>query len=384
MPLRFVGAPTELRHLNIRKEGPEDGKELAVDLKLQVILDALYLEDFDPLLEHTLFTLRDGNWAVQFPQMGPIHWSGEMQHMALRFGQIDITDAKVHRFEIEPRVNGAGKFITLRCSVSFKPNSGRKLALLAELVGETALLDMEPPRDLLTQETADDSLADGFLARRTEWVSRSRMSVPTTRSHPSQARAAEEERGGAVVKERPILFSAPMVRALLAGTKTQTRRAIKVPSVAPWTQHEDGYWSGAGTGLIRCPYGQPGDRLWVRETWCDDWKESRGIVYRADGDLVAEMFDAGCTWRPSIHMPRELSRITLEITDVRVERLQEISEADAKAEGVYPPPAGTDDDGAHFDAGSYRDGFRSIWESIHGPGAWDANPWVWVLEFRPL
>lgn len=151
MPLNFVGAPAELRHLNIRKEGPEDDKVLAVDLKLQVILDSLYLQDFDPLLEGTLFTLRDGNWAVQFPQMGPIHWSGELQHMELRFGAIEISDAKVHRFEIEPEVSGAGKYITLRCSASFKPRSGRTLALLAELVGEGTKLSMEPQRDLLTE-----------------------------------------------------------------------------------------------------------------------------------------------------------------------------------------------------------------------------------------
>lgn len=150
MPLNFFGAPAELRHLNIRKEGPEDDKVLAVDLKLEVILEAVYLHDFDPMLATTLFTLRDGNWAVQFPQMGPIHWSGELQHMELRFGAIEISDAKVHRFEIEPHVSGAGKYITLRCSVSFKPRSGRTLALLAELVGESALLDLEPQRDLLT------------------------------------------------------------------------------------------------------------------------------------------------------------------------------------------------------------------------------------------
>jgi len=152
MPLNFAAAPAELRHLNIRKEGPEDGKVLAVDLKLQVILDAMYLHDFDPLLEDLLFTFRDGNYALQFPQMGPIRWSGELQRMALRFGRIDITDAKVHRFEIEPDVTKAGKFFTLLCSVSFKPNSGRHLALLAELVGESALLDVESPPDLLTEE----------------------------------------------------------------------------------------------------------------------------------------------------------------------------------------------------------------------------------------
>jgi len=134
-------------------------------LKLEVILAAIYLLEFDPMLETTLFTLRDGNWTVQFPQMGPIHWSGEMQHMELRFGAIEISDAKVHRFEIEPEVSGAGKFITLRCSVSFKPNSGRTLALLAELVGETAKLSMEPQRDLLTDAKLDEAEA-AELARR--------------------------------------------------------------------------------------------------------------------------------------------------------------------------------------------------------------------------
>lgn len=185
MPLNFVGAAAELRHLNIRKEGPKDDKVLAVDLKLQLILDSIYLHDFDPLLEPTLFTLRDGNWAVQFPQMGPIRWSGELQHMALRFGQIDITDAKVHRFEIEPDVTKAGKFFTLLCSVSFKPHSGRQLALLAELVGESALLDMEPERDLLTHANVDlTEQIKGAQERLDEVLGKGKVTIETAKPAP--------------------------------------------------------------------------------------------------------------------------------------------------------------------------------------------------------
>ena len=195
------------------------------------------------------------------------------------------------------------------------------------------------------------------------------------------------------MKERPILFGAPMVRAILSGTKTQTRRAVKPqpthfnPVGVPRRARPD----APSSDVIRCPYGQPGDRLWVRETFCDDWHMDRGVVeYRADGELDSDMFDAGCTWRPSIHMPRWASRITLEVTDVRVERLQEISEADAIAEGVHPDDACLPDDdtsafsrigpvcNASFPVARYA----ALWESINGIGAWEKNPLVWVIEFR--
>ena len=197
------------------------------------------------------------------------------------------------------------------------------------------------------------------------------------------------------MKERPILFSAPMVRAILNGTKTQTRRAVKdrhIDSAPPacffqWLRE-------------RCTYGQPGDRLWVREAFMHEpadycWEASVSIpcrpaetVYRADHDGDTR----GAGWKPSIHMPRALSRITLEITGVRVERLQDISEADAIAEGVHPGGACLPDDdtssfsrigpvcNASFPVARYA----ALWESINGAGAWEKNPLVWVIEFRRL
>lgn len=183
------------------------------------------------------------------------------------------------------------------------------------------------------------------------------------------------------MKERPILFSGPMVRALLAGTKTQTRRIVKA---------RDLEWMDVHQGLRepdnaeRCPYGQPGNRLWVRETWHDASSALHScVLYRADGD---ELY--GGKWCPSIHMPRWASRITLEVTGVRVDRLQDINEADARAEGIT--------DGGCLNCGEpepcncaapqpdARDAFVHLWMSINGPDSWAANPWVWVIEFRRL
>lgn len=199
------------------------------------------------------------------------------------------------------------------------------------------------------------------------------------------------------MRERPILFSAPMVRAILAGDKTQTRRVIANRSRAfsntIMVDEGDGWWPHASDDCeshicydgnerpIACPYGIAGDRLWLRETWaaphnCDYLKPSeidRGwrIHYAASEDR------GGLLWRPSIFMPRWASRITLEITGVRVEQLQAISEADAMAEGVEPLLVPPDGGGA-----PHVEGYRALWESIHGVGSWDANPWVWVVEFR--
>lgn len=173
--------------------------------------------------------------------------------------------------------------------------------------------------------------------------------------------------------ERPILFSGEMVLAILDGRKTMTRRVVK-PQPEPDTDcpHH------VGTGIERkariCPYGKPGDRLWVRETFCSF--PDGNIFYRADNDERAPMKG----WKPSIFMPRALSRITLEIKNVRVERLQDISENDAKAEG-------TDGErylGQGFDHCVYREAFRTLWESINGPGSWESNPWVWVVEFKQI
>jgi hypothetical protein len=187
------------------------------------------------------------------------------------------------------------------------------------------------------------------------------------------------------VKERPILFSSPMVRAILAGTKTQTRRLVKPvrgfehnnvcrPDMAAdsWAVWWHGEFERVGC-LQTCPYGVPGDRLWVRETWQENTPPS-GYIYRADD--VAGHIDSG--WRPSIFMPREACRLRLEVTDVRVQRLQDISEQDAKAEGV---PTRTYTDGRGFEPATL--GFRYLWDSINAKrAAWDSNPWVWALTFR--
>lgn len=207
------------------------------------------------------------------------------------------------------------------------------------------------------------------------------------------------------MKERPILFSAPMVRAILEGRKTQTRRVVKpqpsqelLDDYAEIRRERNVQKDDAEmlSECLPCPYGVPGDRLWVRETWARD-DEDGALMYRADVgcDDDANAWERGriegvsrYRWRPSIHMPRWASRITLEITDVRVERLQEISEADARAEGVYPympgegvihPPRFADD---YQYRPNYREGFEIVWQSIHGDGSWAANPWVWVIGFK--
>lgn len=170
------------------------------------------------------------------------------------------------------------------------------------------------------------------------------------------------------MRERPILFSAPMVRAILGGRKTQTRRIIKnrtVPDVGG------------------CPYGEPGERLWVRETFLNNALDGYPPVwfYRADSDDKPE----DRNWKPSIFMPRAASRITLEITNNRFERLQDISEADTNAEGV------TIQQDAKI-ASAFIEGkqtpaqleYFALWESINGKGSWALNPWVWVIEFKKL
>lgn len=189
------------------------------------------------------------------------------------------------------------------------------------------------------------------------------------------------------MKERPILFSGPMVRAILEGRKTQTRRVVKPNRSAPTASHvsctpaSDGsYWVEPG-GWVACPYGKPGDRLWVRETILRIGDRSDPIcasIYAADGSMTpADAWPWKADRLPSIHCPRGLSRITLEVISVRVERLQAISNEDAKAEGVR------EYDGD--EPGDYRGGFRDLWQSINGkrPGcSWDDNPWVWAIEFK--
>ncbi len=181
------------------------------------------------------------------------------------------------------------------------------------------------------------------------------------------------------MKERPILFSGSMVRAILEGHKTHTRRVVK-PRLIPiveecfrvngkWCNHTFDY------DLVElCPYGVPGDRLWVKETF------SAHGAFGADGRKVyrSDIADAkephGLNWKPSIFMPRRASRITLSVMAVRAERLNEITRGYCMAEGCpFPNMAGETDP-----VGWYSD----LWESINGPGSWKLNPWVWVVEFK--
>lgn len=189
------------------------------------------------------------------------------------------------------------------------------------------------------------------------------------------------------MRERPILFSAPMVQAVLNGRKTQTRRIVKfIPALGEpdqWCVTAEGQSSTIGDYRRFCPYGKPGDRLWVRESFCD----SKGIcekrfAYKADGGRLP----SGWQWKSPIHMPRAASRSTLEITGIRVERLQDISEADALAEGMQFRNADEDQDGAPDarQSRSYRQAFIDAWRDINGTDSWAANPWVWVIEFTNL
>jgi hypothetical protein len=185
------------------------------------------------------------------------------------------------------------------------------------------------------------------------------------------------------MKERPILFSGPMVRALLAGTKTQTRRVFKSPRRKDGLQLLPDVLAKIGVGAAS-PYGQPGDRLWVRETWAvphryDHLGPSNIPVKGVPTHYAATEDRGGLMWRPSIHMCRWASRLTLEVTGVCVERLQDISEADAIAEGLR-----------RTDVGAWLPGpcdhpewaYHQLWDQINGAGSWDANPWVWVVEFK--
>jgi len=246
------------------------------------------------------------------------------------------------------------------------------------------------------------------------------------------------------MKERPILFSKPMVNAILEGRKTQTRRVLKVKGrdavkISAW-RFVHILWGAAANVLsckkpvdtsyagfhmsddspypayFKCPYGQVGDRLWVRETWKPDENGNTCcITYAADEQKIdientSEAADRWLSvrkpneqyprmdpakWRPSIHMPRWASRINLEITNVRVERLNDISEQDAAAEGIVidifnqgePPKHGHFDclrkyvpAFGEFDPARYK--FFRLWESINGTGSWNQNPWVWVIEFK--
>ena len=194
------------------------------------------------------------------------------------------------------------------------------------------------------------------------------------------------------MKERPILFSAPMVRAILDGRKTQTRRVVKSDCLEIAERDDGTHWpwredcDNGGDIWYPCPYGYAGDLLWVRETWHPETSDPDArAAYKADCDYDT----SDCSWRPSIHMPRWASRILLRITDIRVERLQAIRDADALAEGIIEQTSQIDagwqdywpsEDGEPY--ASAREAYRALWESINGAGSWDANPWVWVVEFE--
>ncbi|EOI1119918.1 morphogenetic protein [Klebsiella oxytoca] len=222
--------------------------------------------------------------------------------------------------------------------------------------------------------------------------------------------------------ERGMIFNGEMVRAILDGRKTQTRRPVKFPVHdknlgCELAGNELAGELSAGN-YLNSAFGKPGDRIWVRETfqgplfdydlmdsYCKDptpFEKPEFCVYKADGVPAPEFYDADdelhCCWRPSIHMPRWASRILLEITDVRVERLNAISPEDAESEGLertnftgfgdepglpsYPEPD------VYFDPLKKQwkeyppEAFAGLWESIYGEGSWQANPWVWVIEFK--
>ena len=183
------------------------------------------------------------------------------------------------------------------------------------------------------------------------------------------------------MKERPILMSAEMVRALLAGRKTQTRRLVKLMDTGrvklPGSHRN---WHLEDPNVVKaCPYGLPGDRLWVKETFL---QRNSTTIYRADLYLFeAAGISLNFNWKPSIFMPRKASRLTLEIKTLRVERLQDISEADAKAEGIQCPGCQS---GEHIACTDLVKAYRKLWESLNGTDSWKANPWVWVIEFQLL
>ncbi len=226
------------------------------------------------------------------------------------------------------------------------------------------------------------------------------------------------------MKEHPIIFNTAMVQAILAGRKTQTRRIIKPqPDLFYMEEERDDYsvavgkycpvmvdekneveypgdeifgaYTTDGVWGVKCPYGEAGDRLWVRETWSPWADEESQLAAMGENDkcLYKADYRTGCPpleiggdyhWHPSIHMPREYSRIDLEITDIRAERLQDISEADIKAEGISPytfargvlsdnPP-------------EFRWAFIKLWDSINAKRGygWEANPWVWPIKFKAI
>lgn len=200
------------------------------------------------------------------------------------------------------------------------------------------------------------------------------------------------------ITERGMIFNGEMVRAILDGRKSQTRRPVKFPHIDRDAMCELSGNELAGELLAgnyrNSPHGKPGDRIWVRETFQGplfDYEQMESYLedsskfekpefcqYAADGKPAPEYYDADdnlhCGWRPSIHMPRWASRILLEITNVRVERLRSMSQEDARAEGVIAASGPME----------ARLAFSELWDSIYGEESWKANPWVWVIEFKTI
>ncbi|MCX8956338.1 hypothetical protein [Erwinia psidii] len=216
------------------------------------------------------------------------------------------------------------------------------------------------------------------------------------------------------MKERPILFSSQRVRALLSGKQSQTRRIMKSQLLGPGYDNHEGCYGidvvnnqlqgrrviGMGNLSDRCPYGQPGDRLWVRETWRgpvidqqdiaeyehtpDRFKSADYCQYRADtgqfftGEDEHKFFG----WQAGIHMPRWASRITLQIKNIRLERIQDISKEDVMAEGVQTDSHFLNDFfSSHSKVPCAKDTYRQHWARQYGDKSWEVNPWVWVIEF---
>lgn len=197
------------------------------------------------------------------------------------------------------------------------------------------------------------------------------------------------------MKEHPILFSGDMVKAILEGRKTQTRRIVKPqpflnkqysseePTYKEWLSMNGSHNDSVEKWIQFCPYGKVGDQLWVRETFGKDFFGT--IFYKAD-DLFVPV-GAKAKWRPSIFMPRKASRIQLEIVNIRVERLDNISEEDAKAEGIE------ENNGKYLDYSNVKSkhyclsafsSYEELWIKINGKESWEKNPWVWVIEFKRI
>ncbi len=174
------------------------------------------------------------------------------------------------------------------------------------------------------------------------------------------------------MKTKPILFNTDMVQAILNGSKTQTRRVVKPqPSETGVSAFNDGEHP-----QMKCPYGKVGDVLWVREAFAED-DDTPKVIYKADHTKEVQNY---VKWKPSIRMPKIACRLFLQITNIRVERLQDITEQDAKNEGAKHDRAV----GYGQIGGSHREGFINLWQSINGEQSWQQNPWVWVIEFKKI